>query len=93
MNLEEIESCEGKTDISKNTILYGPPGTGKTYNTIMYAVAIIENKKLEDIKSEDYAEITNRYNKYKDEGRQRKQKNSQTILFRWLFSGLGFPHQ
>lgn len=68
MNLEEIESCEGKTDISKNTILYGPPGTGKTYNTIMYAVAIIENKKLEDIKSEDYAEITNRYNKYKDEG-------------------------
>lgn len=55
-------------DISKNTILYGPPGTGKTYNTIMYAVAIIENKKLEDIKSEDYTEITNRYNKYKNEG-------------------------
>lgn len=69
MNLKRIKSCEEKaTDISKNTILYGPPGTGKTYNTIMYAVAIIENKKLEDIKSEDYTEITNRYNKYKNEG-------------------------
>lgn len=26
----------------KNLILYGPPGTGKTYNTIRYAVSIIE---------------------------------------------------
>ena len=25
-------------------IFYGPPGTGKTYNTINYAVAIIEKK-------------------------------------------------
>ena len=39
------------TDIAKNTILYGPPGTGKTYNTVMYAVAIIENKKLEIVAS------------------------------------------
>ena len=56
------------TDISKNTILYGPPGTGKTYNTVMYAVAIIENKKLEEIKKENYTEVIDRYNKYKEGG-------------------------
>lgn len=56
------------TDISKNTILYGPSGTGKTYNTVMYAVAIIENKKLEEIKKENYTEVIDRYNKYKEDG-------------------------
>lgn len=56
------------TDIAKNTILYGPPGTGKTYNTVMYAVAIIENKKLEEIKKENYREVIDRYNKYKEDG-------------------------
>jgi hypothetical protein len=29
-----------------NTILYGPPGTGKTFNTIIRAAEIIENKKI-----------------------------------------------
>lgn len=33
-----------------NTILYGPPGTGKTYNVISWAVAIIMQKPLEEIK-------------------------------------------
>ena len=56
------------TDIAKNTILYGPPGTGKTYNTVMYAVAIIENKRLEEIKKENYTEVIDRYNKYKEDG-------------------------
>ena len=56
------------TDIAKNTILYSPPGTGKTYNTVMYAVAIIENKKLEEIKKENYTEVIDRYNKYKEDG-------------------------
>ena len=56
------------TDIAKNTILYGPPRTGKTYNTVMYAVAIIENKKLEEIKKENYTEVIDRYNKYKEDG-------------------------
>lgn len=56
------------TDIRKNTILYGPPGTGKTYNTVLYAVAIIENKKLADIKSEKYEEVFKRYNQYKSDG-------------------------
>ncbi len=30
-----------------NTILYGPPGTGKTYNTILRAAEIIENRTID----------------------------------------------
>ncbi|MGN0690199.1 MAG: AAA family ATPase [Oscillospiraceae bacterium] len=59
---------EKKMNISKNTILYGPPGTGKTYNTVLYAVAIIENKNLSTIKAEEYNDVLSRYNKYKNEG-------------------------
>lgn len=59
---------ELKMNISKNTILYGPPGTGKTYNTVLYAVAIIENKNLYEIKAEEYNDVLSRYNEYKSEG-------------------------
>lgn len=59
---------ELKMNISKNTILYGPPGTGKTYNTVLYAVAIIENKNLSEIKAEEYNDVLCRYNEYKSEG-------------------------
>ena len=52
-----------------NTILYGPPGTGKTYNTVNYAVAICENKNIEDVQSEEYEKVLHRYNKLKKEGR------------------------
>ncbi len=54
-----------------NIILYGPPGTGKTYNTMAYAVAIIEGSSLEDVKSEisqDYAAVKDRYEEYKENG-------------------------
>lgn len=51
-----------------NTILYGPPGTGKTYNTAIYAVAIIENKSIEVLRNEDYSEILKRYNQFKNSG-------------------------
>ena len=33
----------------KNMILYGPPGTGKTYNTIRYAVSIIDGIDVDDV--------------------------------------------
>lgn len=47
------EVIEKHTDIHHhsnplNQILYGPPGTGKTYNTIIRAAQIIENKKITD---------------------------------------------
>ncbi len=59
---------ELKMNISKNTILYGPPGTGKTYNTVLYAVATIENKNLSEVKAEEYNDVLSRYNEYKSEG-------------------------
>lgn len=37
----------------KNIILYGPPGTGKTYNTIRYAVSIIENLDVDIFATSD----------------------------------------
>lgn len=54
--------------IELNTILYGPPGTGKTYHTVLYAVSIIEGVDIETLRSEDYSEILDRYNMYKEEG-------------------------
>jgi 5-methylcytosine-specific restriction protein B len=63
-----IEEETSKMEIGKNTILYGPPGTGKTYNSVIYAVAIIEEKELEDIGQEDYSSVKNRYDIYKAEG-------------------------
>lgn len=52
----------------KNIILYGPPGTGKTYSTVNYAVAIIENKDLEQVQQEEYQTVLERYHKYKTQG-------------------------
>ena len=52
----------------KNQILYGPPGTGKTFNTITYAVAIIENKTIEEVSAENRDEVLKRYNGYRDKG-------------------------
>jgi len=52
----------------KNIILYGPPGTGKTYDTINYAMAIIEKSDLVSTRSENYEERKERLKKYKEEG-------------------------
>ena len=65
---EEVNDITQLTDVSKNTILYGPPGTGKTYHTVVYAVAIIENKLLEEVKSENYSDVLERFNTYKVNG-------------------------
>lgn len=53
---------------SLNTILYGPPGTGKTYNSVNYAVAIIEGRDIDVIATENHADVLKRYNDYKDQG-------------------------
>ena len=61
-----------ETGIGKNLILYGPPGTGKTYNTVVYAVAIIEKQPFDVISAEakeNYSEVLSRYNEYKKQGR------------------------
>lgn len=44
-----------------NIILYGPPGTGKTYNTIKRAVAIAEDKTVEEVERENYSDVHSRF--------------------------------
>lgn len=43
----EQHTNEKNMDFPLNTILYGPPGTGKTYNTIIRAAQIIENRTID----------------------------------------------
>ena len=50
-----------------NQIFYGSPGTGKTYSTISYAVAICNNKNLDELGN--YDEIKREYDKFKADGR------------------------
>ncbi len=64
-----------------NYILYGPPGTGKTYNSINYAVAMIEKKDSRVIKTEEYRQVKARYEKYK--------KNNQ-IVFTTFHQSYGY---
>lgn len=52
----------------KNMILHGPPGTGKTYTSVRYAVAIIEEKSLDEVTNEDYHAVYQRFKDYKDQG-------------------------
>ena len=69
----DIDDPSPKTDTlehshSLNQIFYGPPGTGKTYNTVNYAVAIIEGKSLDELEGEDREEIKQRFDKLKEKG-------------------------
>ncbi|MBQ8023822.1 MAG: AAA family ATPase [Succinivibrio sp.] len=50
-----------KLEFDKNIILFGPPGTGKTYNSIIYAVAICDNRTVEDVRKDDYLKVLERY--------------------------------
>ena len=71
MNLSDVKTVQEEpqiTDVALNTILYGPPGTGKTYNTVIYAVAIIENRTLDSVRAESYSDVVERYNDYKSDG-------------------------
>jgi 5-methylcytosine-specific restriction endonuclease McrBC GTP-binding regulatory subunit McrB len=49
-----------------NLILYGPPGTGKTYQTVNYALSIIENKPLAEIALENRRALLKRYSEYQE---------------------------
>lgn len=51
-----------------NMILYGPPGTGKTYQTINYALAIIENRSMEELAMEDRQQLRQRFETYVAQG-------------------------
>lgn len=62
------ENSSDYAELPKNMILYGPPGTGKTYHTLLYAVAVIEEKSLSDIMNEPLEDIIKRYHHYKADG-------------------------
>lgn len=62
------EEEEPKIFQDLNYILYGPPGTGKTYNTVNYAVAMIENKEVESLQFEDYKNVKERFESLKKAG-------------------------
>lgn len=49
-----------------NQILYGPAGTGKTYNTINYALSILDGRDPEKQQTQDDRD---KFKKYMDEGR------------------------
>lgn len=61
------EMKEANKEFDKNLILYGPPGTGKTYNSATYAVAICDNKSVDELT--DYDAVMARYNELKKAGR------------------------
>ncbi|PHN06736.1 AAA family ATPase [Flavilitoribacter nigricans] len=52
-----------------NLILHGPPGTGKTFRTINHAVAIIENRPLEEVDLEPRTALKKRFDRYQEAGR------------------------
>jgi hypothetical protein len=47
IELSETASKNVYMEHPLNAILYGPPGTGKTYNTVLRASEIIENRKID----------------------------------------------
>ncbi len=51
-----------------NLILHGPPGTGKTYLSVNYALAIIENRSLEELMYEDRNILRARFDDYMEAG-------------------------
>jgi hypothetical protein len=63
--VEEVR-FEKEIETSLNIILYGPPGTGKTYNTVNYAVSIVEKKEIEEVVNEAKQDRKAVFNRYKD---------------------------
>lgn len=51
-----------------NSILYGPPGTGKTFETVNYALSIIENRSLAELALEERNLLRKRFEAYQKKG-------------------------
>ena len=72
--------------VELNTILYGPPGTGKTYNTVNYAVKIIDPLGYAAIGSHDEAIAL--YKKYERDGRIRFTTFHQSYGYEEFIEGI-----
>lgn len=71
LSLKKMNNKNTDYKFPVNTILYGPPGTGKTYNTITYALSIIEErpfKELDEESKRSRKEILDRFEFYKSSG-------------------------
>ncbi|MCK9470583.1 MAG: AAA family ATPase [Bacilli bacterium] len=66
---ESDDARESQKSYSLNQILFGPPGTGKTYYSVIYAVAICDNKDVKDLESEDFSNVLKRFNELKGNNR------------------------
>lgn len=55
-----------KNSFSMNSILYGAPGTGKTFSTAEYAIAMVEKKSLDEVRTvyPDRAGLMSKYAEY-----------------------------
>ncbi|MCR5886675.1 AAA family ATPase [Hymenobacter sp. J193] len=66
-----------------NQILYGPPGTGKTYSTAEWALAILQNRPVKDIRQE----YKHRHNLVREElNKYREREQVQFVTFHQSFS-------
>ncbi len=79
-----------KTNFSLNQILYGPPGTGKTYNTIVKAMSIIDDKNYKyNYDTHDYGKDTEgnpiTYEKLREKFQEEIQKKSDDLTKRIEF--------
>ena len=63
-----IKNNNYKLNHSKNIILYGPPGTGKTYNTVIKAMEIINDKKYDSVDVELYKDLKKQFDNLKKQG-------------------------
>lgn len=51
-----------------NLVFYGASGTGKTYHAVVYAVATIEGKTLDEVKKEPYETVLKRFHVLQEAG-------------------------
>lgn len=60
-NSEDLNMQNVKNNYPLNQILFGPAGTGKTYHTVNHALAIIENKTLNELEVEETEDNSGRF--------------------------------
>ncbi len=81
-----------KKKYPKNLILYGPPGTGKTYNSIRYAVSIINGYDVKDIPDNSYViegkSIKDHFNDYLKVGQIRFTTFHQSLSYEDFIEGI-----